>query len=69
VFDVLQGAKNSHHDFQRKIVFGQSNQVPEKWRFFERKKNISSRVARFFLTQDTKTVENIPNYHNITKWL
>jgi hypothetical protein len=26
------------------------------------------RVARFFLTQYTKTRENIPNYHNITKW-
>jgi hypothetical protein len=25
------------------------------------------RVARFFLTQYTKTKENIPNYHNITK--
>jgi hypothetical protein len=28
----------------------------------------SKRVARFFLTQYTKTRENIPNYHNITKW-
>jgi hypothetical protein len=27
-----------------------------------------SRVARFILTQYTKTRENIPNYHNITKW-
>jgi hypothetical protein len=27
-----------------------------------------SRVARFFLIQYTKTWENIPNYHNITKW-
>jgi hypothetical protein len=25
------------------------------------------RVARFFLTQYTKTVKNIPNYHTITK--
>jgi hypothetical protein len=26
------------------------------------------RVARFFLTQYTKTGKNIPKYHNITKW-
>jgi hypothetical protein len=26
------------------------------------------RVARFFLTQYTKTKENISNYHNITQW-
>jgi hypothetical protein len=26
-----------------------------------------SRVARYSLTQYTKTVKNIPNYHNITK--
>jgi hypothetical protein len=26
------------------------------------------RVARFFVTQYTKTGENIPNYYNITKW-
>jgi hypothetical protein len=25
------------------------------------------RVARFFLTQHTKTKENVPNYQNITK--
>jgi hypothetical protein len=27
-----------------------------------------NRVARFFLTKYTKTRENIPNYHYITKW-
>jgi hypothetical protein len=26
------------------------------------------RVARFFFLHDTKTSENIPNYHRITKW-
>jgi hypothetical protein len=29
---------------------------------------LDCRVARFFLTQNTKTVKNLPNYHNITKW-
>jgi hypothetical protein len=28
---------------------------------------VSNRVARFFLSQNTKTVQNIPNYYNITK--
>jgi hypothetical protein len=28
----------------------------------------STRVARFFLVQHTKTGENIPNNHKITKW-
>jgi hypothetical protein len=28
---------------------------------------VKIRVARFFLTLYTKTVKNIPNYHNITK--
>jgi hypothetical protein len=28
---------------------------------------IMARVARFFLAQYTKTRENIPNYHNVTK--
>jgi hypothetical protein len=27
-----------------------------------------ARVARLFLTQYTKTKENIPDYHSITKW-
>jgi hypothetical protein len=27
-----------------------------------------SRVARFFLTQYTKTMENMPSYQNFTKW-
>jgi hypothetical protein len=26
------------------------------------------RVARYFLTQYTKTGKNIPKYHNITQW-
>jgi hypothetical protein len=43
--------------------------------FFQLRKLIRSRsvrlctrVARFLLTQYTKTVHNIPNYHNFTKW-
>jgi hypothetical protein len=31
-------------------------------------RGMATRVARFFLTQYTKTVKTIPNYHNITKW-
>jgi hypothetical protein len=27
-----------------------------------------TRVARFFLVENTKTGKNIPNYHIITKW-
>jgi hypothetical protein len=30
--------------------------------------SLQTKVARFFSTQYTKTRENIPNYHNITKW-
>jgi hypothetical protein len=30
--------------------------------------SVLSRVARFFLTQYTKTRENIPSYRNFTKW-
>jgi hypothetical protein len=39
-------------------------------KFIERKKigKFVARVARFVFTQYTKRRENIPNYHNITKW-
>jgi hypothetical protein len=75
-FDHNIGFREKRHFFRRKLAkiaencdhkidsrSGGSSFLPEEIGVY----GTRDRVARFFLTQYTKTKENIPNYHNITK--
>jgi hypothetical protein len=69
-FDPVKGFKGKMKERQKKAnTRMRSPECPAKclprWKWSEKK--FESRVARFFLMQYTKTMENIPNYH-ITKW-
>jgi hypothetical protein len=64
-----------HSNDNKKSIYSKLLRNP--WRYHRSPKNDDklrqpclpcTRVARFLLTQYTKTSENIPNYHNITKW-
>jgi hypothetical protein len=55
---VLSGAEGAASKFAFRTLFEQHCTMG----------HISDRVARLFLTQNTKTKENMPNYHNTNKW-